>query len=48
MILFGSRHVGIVEAVNADGTLTTVEGNHSQAVERVTRQRSEATGFVRL
>jgi hypothetical protein len=40
--------VGIVESVNADGTLTTVEGNHSQAVERVTRQRSESTGWVRL
>jgi hypothetical protein len=48
LILFGSAHIGIVESVNADGTLTTVEGNHSQAVERVTRQRSEATGFVRL
>lgn len=48
LILFGHRHIGIVESVNADGTITTVEGNHSQAVERVTRQRSEATGFVRL
>ena len=48
LILFGGAHVGIVETVNADGSLTTVEGNHSQAVERVTRQRSEATGWVRL
>ena len=48
LILFGHRHIGIVESVNADGTITTVEGNHSQAVERVVRQRSEATGFVRL
>ena len=48
LILFGSAHIGIVESVNPDGTITTVEGNHSQAVERVTRQRSEATGFVRL
>jgi hypothetical protein len=48
LILFGGRHIGIVESANADGTFTTVEGNHSQAVERVTRQRSEATGFVRL
>jgi CHAP domain len=48
LILFGGAHVGIVESVNADGSLTTVEGNHSQAVERVTRQRSEATGWVRL
>lgn len=48
LILFGGRHMGMVESVNADGTLTTVEGNYSQAVERVTRQRTEATGFVRL
>jgi hypothetical protein len=48
LILFGGRHIGIVESVNADGSLTTVEGNHSHAVERVTRQRSEATGWVRL
>jgi hypothetical protein len=48
LILFGGAHVGIVESVNADGSLTTVEGNHSQAVERVSRQRSEATGWVRL
>jgi hypothetical protein len=48
LILFGGAHVGIVESVNPDGSLTTIEGNHSQAVERVTRQRSEATGWVRL
>jgi surface antigen len=48
IILFGSAHVGLVESVNPDGSLTTVEGNSSQAVSRVQRQRSEATGFVRL
>jgi hypothetical protein len=48
LILFGSAHVGIVESVNPDGSLTTVEGNHANAVERVTRSRSEATGYVRL
>ena len=48
LILFGGRHVGIVESVNADGSLTTVEGNHQNAVSRVERSPAEATGYVRL
>ena len=48
LILFGGRHIGIVESVNADGTLTTVEGNSSNAVSRVVRSRGDATGYVRL
>jgi hypothetical protein len=48
LILFGTRHVGIVESVNPDGTLTTVEGNTSDGVHRRTHSVSEATGFVRL
>jgi len=48
LILFGSQHVGIVEAVGADGTLTTVEGNTGDAVRRRQRSPGEATGFVRL
>ena len=48
LILFGDRHIGIVESVNADGSLTTVEGNHASAVSRVQRSPSEATGYVRL
>jgi hypothetical protein len=48
IILFGSRHVGIVERVNPDGSLQTVEGNSSSAVSRVSRSAGEATGFVRL
>lgn len=48
LILFGGRHVGIVESVNADGSLTTIEGNESDAVKRVERSPGEATGFVRL
>ncbi len=48
LILFGGRHVGIVESVNADGRLTTVEGNHHNAVQRVERRIGDATGFVRL
>jgi hypothetical protein len=34
--------------VNPDGSLTTVEGNSSNAVSRNQRSLSEATGFVRL
>jgi hypothetical protein len=34
--------------VNADGTLTTVEGNYANAVSRVNRSPAEATGYVRL
>ena len=48
LILFGTEHVGIVESVNADGTLTTVEGNSSDGVNRRVHPRSDATGFVRL
>lgn len=48
LVLFGGRHVGVVESVNADGTLTTVEGNYRNAVARVQRSPLEATGYVRL
>ncbi|HEY4348143.1 MAG TPA: CHAP domain-containing protein [Gaiellaceae bacterium] len=48
LILFGTRHVGIVESVNPDGTLTTIEGNHGNAVQQVTRKASEATGYVSM
>jgi hypothetical protein len=34
--------------VNADGSLTTIEGNSSDGVNRRHHARSEATGFVRL
>ena len=48
LILFGDEHVGIVESVQPDGSLVTVEGNYSDAVSRVHRSAAEATGFVRL
>jgi CHAP domain len=48
LILFGDRHVGIVEAVNTDGSLTTVEGNYANSVQYVQRSPSEATGYVRM
>ena len=48
LILFGTQHVGIVKSVNADGSLTTVEGNASNGVHEETRWPSEATGYVQL
>jgi hypothetical protein len=48
LILFGTQHVGIVKSVNADGSLTTVEGNASNGVNVETRWPSEATGYVVL
>jgi cell wall-associated NlpC family hydrolase len=48
LILFGTEHVGIVETVNPDGSLVTVEGNASDAVSREVHEPGEATGFVRL
>ena len=48
LILFGDHHVGVVESVNPDGSLTTVEGNYANAVSRVRRSPGEATGYVAL
>jgi hypothetical protein len=48
IVLYGADHVGIVESVGPGDRLTTVEGNHSDRVERVDRTLGEATGFVRL
>jgi CHAP domain len=48
LVLFGDRHVGIVESVNPDGSLTTVEGNYGNAVTQVHRSPAEATGYVQM
>jgi hypothetical protein len=50
LIVWGGRHIGMVESVDPDGTIHTIEGNSSDRVS----QRSYgpdgggATGFVRL
>ena len=49
----GCSHTGIVESVDPDGTIHTIEGNYSNAVKRVTyRPGSEGynkiSGFVRM
>lgn len=38
-------HVGVVEAVNSDGSLTTLEGNTSDRVARRTRFMRDVYGF---
>jgi CHAP domain len=50
LITWGSRHIGIVESVDADGAIHTIEGNSSNAVSRRTygSDGGGATGFVRL
>src|SRR4051794_15508427 len=42
------QHVGIVENVYANHTLTTIEGNSGNAVRRRWRRWGEATGYVRV
>ncbi|MBS1677397.1 MAG: CHAP domain-containing protein [Actinobacteria bacterium] len=50
LIVWGSAHVGIVEAVDPDGTIHTIEGNSSDEVAQNTYGPGEsgATGYVRL
>jgi hypothetical protein len=50
LIVWGGEHVGMVESVDADGTIHTIEGNSSNMVTRRTHgaDGDGATGFVRL
>lgn len=50
LIVWGSEHVGIVESVDPDGTIHTIEGNSSDEVAQRTYGPGEsgATGYVRL
>jgi hypothetical protein len=50
LIVWGGQHIGIVESVDADGRIHTVEGNSSNMVTRRTHDASGdgATGYVRL
>ncbi len=50
LIVWGGRHVGIVESVGLDGSINTIEGNSSNAVSRRTYgpDGGGATGFVRV
>jgi hypothetical protein len=50
LILWGGRHIGMVESVDADGSIHTIEGNSSNKVSQRTYgpDGGGATGFVRL
>ena len=50
VIVWGGRHIGIVEAVLPDGRIQTIEGNSSDQVSRRTygADGGGATGYVRL
>jgi hypothetical protein len=50
LIVWGSEHVGIVESVDPDGTIHTIEGNSDDQVAQRTYPPggSGATGYVRL
>jgi hypothetical protein len=50
LIVWGGEHVGIVESVDADGSIHTIEGNSSNAVSRRTYgpDGGGATGYVHI
>jgi hypothetical protein len=50
LIVWGSRHIGIVESVDPNGTIHTIEGNSSDRVSKRTYgpDGGGATGYVRL
>ncbi|QEC46869.1 CHAP domain-containing protein [Baekduia soli] len=50
LIVWGGHHIGIVESVDPDGSIHTIEGNSSNAVTRRTHgaDGDGASGFVRL
>jgi hypothetical protein len=47
VILF-DNHIGIVEKVSGDGSVTTIEGNSSDAVVRRENRQGAAIGYMRL
>jgi hypothetical protein len=50
LVVWGGQHIGIVESVDADGKIHTIEGNSSNMVTRRTHDSSGdgATGYVRV
>jgi hypothetical protein len=50
LIVWGGRHVGLVESVDPDGSIHTIEGNSSDKVSRRTYgpDGGGATGYVHL
>lgn len=50
LVVIGSygQHVGMVERVNPDGSLTTIEGNCGNAVRRMYRSRAVVRGIAQV
>jgi hypothetical protein len=50
LIVWGGEHVGLVESVDPDGTIHTIEGNSSNAVSKRTygSDGGGATGYVHI
>jgi hypothetical protein len=50
LVVWGGEHIGIVESVDAAGSIHTIEGNSSNAVTRRTHGPGGdgATGFIRV
>jgi hypothetical protein len=50
LIVWGGQHIGIVESVDPDGSINTIEGNSSNMVARRKHgaDGDGATGFVRI
>jgi hypothetical protein len=50
LIVWGGQHIGIVESVDADGSINTIEGNSSNMVTRRKHgaDGDGASGFVRI
>jgi hypothetical protein len=50
LIVWGGQHIGIVESVDADGSINTIEGNSSNMVTRRKHgaDGDGATGYVRV
>jgi hypothetical protein len=47
LMLFGDKHVGMVESVDSNGTIHTIEGNSGDMVSRREYAPGSATDFVR-
>jgi hypothetical protein len=47
-LIVWDEHIGVVEAVAPDGTVSTIEGNSSDAVTRRTHPAGSALGYVRV
>jgi hypothetical protein len=50
LIVWGGRHIGLVESVDPDGSIHTIEGNSSNAVSKRTYgpDGGGATGYVHI